>query len=253
MPSWSYAIDTPAELLLMLLLCGHVLADFLVQSAHVADRKGQHAGMLLLHGGLTLVTHLLLVLPFLNLTVIAGVFVLALVHTGSDWLKARFERRWNGSLVLFFLDQSIHVALIVYLWQVLIHRNALQGGLVDLSAEWLPLLAGWIVILTGLAFNGKGGTTIVRLLLERFPDVVPQDQRGYAMGRTIGLLERALIFILVLLGQWGALGLVLAAKSIARFKELSEQHFADYYLIGTLSSLLVAIVSGVIVRMVVFQ
>ena len=44
------------------------------------------------------------------------------------------------------------------------------------------------------------------------------------------------------------LGLVLAAKSIARFKELERQAFADYYLIGTLASLLVAVASGIAVR-----
>lgn len=253
MPSWSYPIDTPAELLLTLLVCGHILADFLVQSSRVAERKRHHAGMLLLHGGLTLVTHLVLVLPFLNVKVAAGVFALAVIHTGCDWLRARLIRRWSNSLALFALDQALHLAFIVYLWRVLIHCNALQQGLLDPGAEWLPLLTSWLVVLGGLVFNGKGGTTIVRLVLERFPDVVPKDERGYAMGRTIGVLERSLIFILVLLGQWGALGLVLAAKSIARFKELSDQHFADYYLIGTLSSILVAIVSGVIVRMIVLQ
>ncbi len=253
MPNWSFAIDTPAELLLALLICGHILADFLVQSSRVAERKRHHAGMLLLHGGLTFVTHLVLVLPFLNFKAAVGVFALGVIHTGCDWLRARLIRRWGSSLALFVLDQSLHLAFIVYLWRVLIHCDALEGWLFDPHADWLPLLTSWLVLLCGLVFNGKGGTTIVRLVLERFPSVVPKDERGYAMGRTIGLLERSLIFILVLLGQWGALGLVLAAKSIARFKELSEQHFADYYLIGTLTSILVAIVSGVLVKMILLS
>jgi len=45
--------------------------------------------------------------------------------------------------------------------------------------------------------------------------------------------------------DWGALGFVIAAQSIARFKELDEKGFADYYLIGTLASVLVALIGGV--------
>lgn len=43
-----------------------------------------------------------------------------------------------------------------------------------------------------------------------------------------------------------ALGLLIAAKSIARFEELKERRFAEYYLVGTLTSLLVAIVVGLL-------
>jgi len=68
----------------------------------------------------------------------------------------------------------------------------------------------------GLALNWKGGTAVVRRLLARYPEVVPKDtgdaRHEYEMGRTIGCLERTLVFTLVLFGQWGALGLVIAAE-----------------------------------------
>ncbi len=72
------------------------------------------------------------------------------------------------------------------------------------------------------------------------------------MGMMIGRLERALALTLLLYGQWGALGLVLAAKSIARFKELESQSFSDYYLIGTLWSILVAVATGILAREILF-
>jgi hypothetical protein len=49
---------------------------------------------------------------------------------------------------------------------------------------------------------------------------------------------------LVVLGQFGALGLVVAAKSLARFKALEDREFAEYFLIGTLASLLLALGGG---------
>lgn len=64
----------------------------------------------------------------------------------------------------------------------------------------------------------------------------------------IGGLERTLTLILILLGQWAAIVLLITAKSFARFEELKERRFAEYYLIGTLTSLLVAILTGIVLR-----
>jgi hypothetical protein len=69
--------------------------------------------------------------------------------------------------------------------------------------------------------------------------------QGVRRGRTIGIMERAILLTLGLLGQWQAIGLVVAAKSIARYKNLDEQEFAEYYLIGTLASLLTALLIGI--------
>jgi hypothetical protein len=62
------------------------------------------------------------------------------------------------------------------------------------------------------------------------------------------VLERAITLTLLLLDQFGALGLVIAAKSIARFKALEDRDFAEYFLIGTLASVLLALLGGIAVR-----
>jgi len=59
-------------------------------------------------------------------------------------------------------------------------------------------------------------------------------------GRYIGWLERTLLYTLLLAGDPGAAALVVAGKSLARFPSFSEERFAEYYLIGTLLSLLIA-------------
>ena len=53
-------------------------------------------------------------------------------------------------------------------------------------------------------------------------------------GFVIGILERLIILTLGLLGEFGAVGLVLAAKGLARFEQLKDKNFAEKYLIGTL-------------------
>jgi hypothetical protein len=67
-------------------------------------------------------------------------------------------------------------------------------------------------------------------------------------GRIIGILERSIVFTLGLLGEFGAISFVLAAKSMARFKQLEERQFAEYYLIGTLSSFFLALILALITK-----
>ena len=62
-------------------------------------------------------------------------------------------------------------------------------------------------------------------------------------GRFIGTLERIIILIFLSIGQYSAIGLVLTAKSIARYERISkEKKFAEYYLLGTLLSTVYAII-----------
>jgi hypothetical protein len=68
------------------------------------------------------------------------------------------------------------------------------------------------------------------------------------VGATIGVLERLLIVTFVLVGADAAIGFVIAAKTIARFRQLDDRDFAEYYLLGTLASVSVAIVTGLVAR-----
>lgn len=63
------------------------------------------------------------------------------------------------------------------------------------------------------------------------------------IGSWIGILEREIILVLGLLGQYGAIGFVLTAKSLARHNQLNNQAFAEKYLVGTLLSAFVALLS----------
>lgn len=69
-------------------------------------------------------------------------------------------------------------------------------------------------------------------------------------GALIGNLERLLVAILMYYGQYGAIGLVFTAKSVTRFEKISkEPSFAEYYLIGSLYSMIcVLILYGFIIH-----
>jgi uncharacterized protein DUF3307 len=68
------------------------------------------------------------------------------------------------------------------------------------------------------------------------------------VGATIGVLERILVVVFVLAGTDVAIGFVVAAKTLARFRQLDDREFAEYYLLGTLGSVAVAIVTALVAR-----
>jgi len=61
-------------------------------------------------------------------------------------------------------------------------------------------------------------------------------------GWLIGWLERLLLAIGMLAHSWEVLVAVVALKTVARFKELDDQEFAEQFLVGSLFSVLWAIV-----------
>ncbi len=73
-------------------------------------------------------------------------------------------------------------------------------------------------------------------------------QEEYNTGRIIGMLERTIIYIAVLNNEVAAIGLVLAAKAFTRYKEFEDRDFAEYVLIGTLLSAVIAVAVAMVVK-----
>lgn len=63
-------------------------------------------------------------------------------------------------------------------------------------------------------------------------------------GKYIGYLERLLIMVLVAMNAISVIAFVVAIKALARFKQFEDRNFAEYYLLGTMLSILLGIVSG---------
>jgi hypothetical protein len=61
-------------------------------------------------------------------------------------------------------------------------------------------------------------------------------------GRVIGRLERTLILLGLAAHSWEVLVAVIALKTVARYNELDKQIAAEYFLIGSLASILWALV-----------
>ena len=145
--------------------------------------------------------------------------------------------------LLFLLDQLAHVAILYWVsndWSI---NFDVQPYLTERNL--LLLLA--IIFLTSV-------TSIVLKVIFSFWDndleeISKKDSSLKDAGRYIGMLERLFVFTFVLLGQWEAIGFLLAAKSVFRFGDLtkaSDRKLTEYILIGTLLSFGIAIMLGIV-------
>ena len=75
------------------------------------------------------------------------------------------------------------------------------------------------------------------------------DLKELNRGRLIGNLERIVLTIVVAAGSYSALGFLIAAKGLVRFEEFEKsREFTEYFLVGSLSSVLVALAAGLVLR-----
>ena len=105
------------------------------------------------------------------------------------------------------------------------------------------IVATTLIYISSYILAVVGGHFFVRILLKKYS--LPEEGGLEGAGALIGILERVFTLTLVLVGQYMALALILTAKSIARFEDLKDRKFAEYYLIGTLSSMLFAVFIGI--------
>ena len=228
---------------LLLLLAGHVLAEFVFQTKGMVQEKGSGGTMLLLHGLVVFLVQCAVVIPFqfdLGISILV-VLMIAVVHMGVDRLKSCLEAKWGPRISWFLMDQALHLLSIL---GALLAWNAWRPieQLCPVSGPVLWIHSGCaLAIAYGLAIHGGNAIVSTLLLNLRNPSDLSQvkPEEGGA-GKLIGILERLIIVTLVWQGEWGAMGFVLAGKSIARFKELEDKSFAETYLVGTLTSFLVA-------------
>lgn len=206
------------------LLFAHVIADFVLQTGYIAMNK-RRAGVLLLHSVIVLMT----AQAALGRVDTWELAALALAHGAADWAKARFGKSGLGP---FLADQAVHVATIAVL--ATLRPDLWSGGLwAGLDANWLPAL---MVLVAGAILATRAGGFAVGLLMRPWADV--ELPKGLTNGGAlIGLLERGLIFLLVMVDQSAGIGFLIAAKSVLRFETTSkDQKAGEYVIIGTLAS-----------------
>ncbi len=209
------------------LLFAHILADFVLQTSAMVENK-RAPGVLLAHTALVLATTMAATGQVAHPAILA----LGAAHLVIDSIKAYATQ---DSLAAFLTDQAAHIATLL---AVAAYAPDLWAGGIwaqSLPAAQAPMLHA-MTLAAGLIATTRAGGFAVGKLMQPYaaaytPDGLPQG------GKLIGILERGLIFLMLLMGQPNAIGFLIAAKSVMRFETASkEQKAAEYVIIGTLAS-----------------
>lgn len=217
------------------LLIAHVVADFVLQSAAMVRLKAR-AEVLALHGGIVMLTAFVLLGP----GAWKELALLGAVHIGIDLIKLGVRTKGTTA---FMADQAAHLATIATL-------AAFAPGLWS-AGPWAGLAAPWPGLIlhgglwgAGMILATRAGGFAVGSLMSA-PGWKPPSDGLADGGRIIGLLERGVIFLLIMAGQYEAIGFLIAAKSILRFSTVAESRaVSEYVIIGTLASFGWAIAIG---------
>lgn len=237
-------------MLLIILLIGHMVADYFFQTSTMAENKKKNINALLAHGGIYFITFVfvdfLFIQPWFALWT---TLIVAITHFVMDLLRTQIDNRFDGYRVGFFvflLDQALHMLVIIatyYCLDLSTKVNSVYSGCENFSGfEKIIMYCFLFTILLDPA-----AVFIKKLFVVLFREE-KNNAPGNNAGSTIGKLERIITTILLLCEQYGVIGLVLTAKSIARFKQLDDRDFAEKYLIGTLLSLSISLVSTILVN-----
>jgi len=229
-------------LLALKLILAHFIGDFVLQPGHwVEDKleKKAKSKYLYFHIGV----HVLALLALLQFQYMGAVVFIVLTHFGIDlgklYLTGPKNYRW-----LFVADQILHLLVL--------------GGVLYWMAPFPLDFTGLftentLLFITFLVFVTYVSGIIMRMLLAPYIDeVAKSDEPGEGgslknAGTYIGMLERLFVFGFILMQQWAAIGLLIAAKSVFRFGDLNKgknRKLTEYVLIGTLLSFGLAILSG---------
>ncbi len=243
----------------LILVLAHVIGDFYVQIDLISQKKESKFAWLILHGLCYWIVVLVISVPILTIHVFIYGSVFAALHLFIDLIKFLLIKNSKETITeeakcyYFYADQLFHlISLFVVVYSFVISGKSLTlrpcfshfFSMVGLSAT---KTLSWIVILLIIC---KPTNIAISRILYIYKPLKAEINSGQEkdIGKFVGIIERVIIIMLVALNQYSAIGLVLTAKSIARYDKISKNPtFSEYYLIGTLLSTLAAIAVSFIV------
>lgn len=216
------------------------------------------------------------------------IFPMALISTTHFFIdilkiklldKIRINNEENlKRLGFFLLDQVLHLCMIILACYLFFHHDLMGIFRIIEANQKLSTLNTilFILIIVIVATNVSGH--IIKILVgslpnhlltfegkytfknERHADQVNKNnlteeynysifsKQDLSRGKIIGYIERLLVLLLTFYSAYPAIGFIVAAKSIARFKQMDDRDWAEYFLLGTLTSMFIGITLGILLR-----
>jgi hypothetical protein len=229
--------------LLILQIMSHLLSDFTFQSekwAKYKNEKGFKSEYLKWHVLIVFVVSWVLSFQLKFIFVSAAI---AVFHLVLDGLKAAIFNHSKIKKYAFFIDQTLHIIILVVFVLIFIHLSIICPYV------HLPFNKHWLLIITGYLFITKPANIFIKEVFLSYEINIGNVEVIPNAGMLIGISERILVLTLILYGQFEAVGFIIAAKSILRFKDTDTAR-TEYVLIGSLLSFGIAILTGIGIQMI---
>lgn len=237
-----------------ILLIGHFLADFFFQPVCLVERKKESIKFLLLHSVIYLITISILSFLFIDFySAVLIVLILSFFHFIIDFIRIKCDARFNNYIfefVSFIADQVLHISSVIvveYLFKLNEDVNNIFIKLQTYQEFEKTILYTFLIVIL-LKPTAVFIKKFFAFILKEKNDSIVNSKDSINAGELIGELERIIIAMLILCNQYSALGFVLTAKSIARFKKLEDKDFAEKYLVGTLMSLTISLFLTIFIK-----
>lgn len=241
---------------LLALGIGHVLGDFYLQTEKLAREKDEKFAGVLKHSIEYLLSAIVVMVPVISLDMVLAAIYMAAAHFIIDAIKYGLirKKKIKKSGMTFVWDQAAHalsiliLAYIMYCWNFEMGDFKIIGNIQAAFGFDMLMAAKWILVL--LIVHVPTNILIQNVLSGYKPKeenscLITADTK---VGRRIGTIERFIMILFIAMEQYAAMGLVLTAKSIARYDKIAkDEKFAEYYLLGTLLSTACVVLCKVVI------
>lgn len=197
------------------------------------------------------------------------IFIVGITHYIIDLFSIILKKKFSHNTIFFIIDQMIHILVFVllnyfyickakYLNDVPILQcieSIINLKIDELFIQRLVLFtlllkpAGVFIdiVFSDINFEKKDDGDKQKCNTHNEKSDKSSISKKYKVGYIIGILERIIVCIFVVFSEYTVIGFIITIKTWARSRELKDKsEFREKYLTGTLLSILIAIIVGVL-------
>lgn len=235
--------------LFTILMIPHILGDYYFQTDKIASKKEKELKWVIYHSVIYGIVNFLFI-KFIFKTIDFNIIALLIVsHAIIDILKYYCLEK-ASSINIFVVDQLLHLLIIFIVTFYCLNQGASLNFNEYITQFFsilnVSMIETWSLVLKILLIH-KPINIFIAFFMKPYKKCNKDDKNDIKAGRIIGTLERIIMLFFINIGQYSSIGLVLTAKSIARYDKISKsQSFAEYYLLGTLLSTISVLIISLI-------
>ncbi len=229
----------------LLQFIAHLCLDYFFQTDKLARQKntmGFRSPFLYWHA---LVCFLLSWLFSLQFNFVIGALIIAVTHFLLDGFKPLLNKSAYVWRYAYFIDQATHLVILAIVVMIFDKQIGLAPSVnLSINFKYLLIITGYLVCL-------KPANIFVKEVFRSTEIQVSSDNEMPNAGKVIGVLERILTLTFIIVSQYSAVGFLIAAKSILRYRN-DETLKTEYVLIGTMLSFGIAVIAGIVINLYIY-